>query len=127
MTYLKKPNILRLKIKETDNTCKKVYFATQQFADDYIKKLQRTSSRDVMPVESYLCSICSCWHLTSWTSPDIKKEFDQINAELEATEEMINRHIKIINDLVDKIKYENQGLKIENFNLKNELTKKFKS
>jgi len=93
MTYLKKPNILRLKIKETDNTCKKVYFATQQFADDYIKKLQRTSSRDVMPVESYLCSICSCWHLTSWSAVDLQKEFDRVNSELRTENKILKQKL----------------------------------
>ena len=106
MTYLKKPNILRLKIKETDNTCKKVYFATQQFADDYIKKLQKTSNRKIVPVGSYLCPICKCWHLTSGTAVDLQKEFDKINTEL---------------------RNENKRLKTENKNLKYKLMKLLKS
>lgn len=46
-------------------TCKKVSFANEDFAEAYLKKLQKTSIRDSVPQRAYLCTYCLNWHLTS--------------------------------------------------------------
>ena len=61
--------------------CKKVSFGTKQYADAYITKLQKTSQREKVPVASYLCPRCNCWHLTSWATPDIEKLMREVNNE----------------------------------------------
>lgn len=51
---------------ETKTTpCNKTYFSDEKQAQIYIDKLANTSTRKSVPVRSYLCSKCSCWHLTS--------------------------------------------------------------
>jgi len=45
--------------------CRKTQFATEEDARFYIKKLRRTSKRDVIPKRAYLCPKCLHWHLTS--------------------------------------------------------------
>lgn len=50
--------------------CKKVSFATEAFAEYYIDKLKKTSTRTVKPVRAYLCENCLAWHLTSIESKD---------------------------------------------------------
>ena len=45
-------------------TCKKVSFGTEEDANFYINKLQKTSSRELVPVRAYLCDKCTNWHLT---------------------------------------------------------------
>ena len=69
------------KITENGKYCKKVSFATQEYADAYITKLQKTSQREKVPVASYLCTKCNCWHLTSWQQPDIDKLMREVNNE----------------------------------------------
>lgn len=51
-------------------TCKKVSFTDEKFANDYLKKLHKTSSREIKPVRAYLCEHCLCWHLTSIRSEE---------------------------------------------------------
>lgn len=45
--------------------CKKVSFATEKFALQYVEKLKATSCRKRNPVNAYLCEKCLTWHLTS--------------------------------------------------------------
>lgn len=45
--------------------CKKVKFATEEFALFYVDKLQKTSIRDKKPIKAYLCQHCVSWHLSS--------------------------------------------------------------
>lgn len=120
---IKRINPEKLRIKETGNYCKKVYFGTQKDADEYIAKLQKTSKRDKVPVNSYLCERCKCWHLTSWTQLDIDKV-------LKEQDEKINDFIVDYNfALDDYMKWfrvaseEYQKMIIENHNLKYELAK----
>lgn len=52
--------------------CKKARFADEASAQMYIDKLKKTSTRDVKPVNSYLCHRCHAWHLTSIPSKEDK-------------------------------------------------------
>lgn len=45
--------------------CRKVFFADEKFALQYIAKLNKTSYRERKPVRAYLCQHCLNWHLTS--------------------------------------------------------------
>ena len=69
-------------LKTDKKYCNKVSFATQEDADYYINKLQKTSTRDKVPINSYLCVKCNCWHLTSWEQVDLNKFTEDTNAEL---------------------------------------------
>lgn len=53
--------------------CKKVYFANEKSAEYYIEKLQKTSTRKILPVRAYLCEKCLSWHLTSIISEERKQ------------------------------------------------------
>lgn len=44
--------------------CTKVSFINQEYADMYIEKLRKTSTREIKPIRSYLCPQCLTWHLT---------------------------------------------------------------
>ena len=127
---LKRQNLTRLKIKETGNYCKKVYFGTQEMADAYIAKLNKTSTREKVPVESYLCHTCNCWHLTSWQSPDIAKFIDDTNAELDAFRadyDYVFEHNMQVMDYMAKLYQDAQieiaNLKVDNFRLQKQLRK----
>ena len=45
--------------------CTKVSFIDENYADQYINKLNKTSKRKLKPVRSYLCDKCLTWHITS--------------------------------------------------------------
>jgi hypothetical protein len=45
--------------------CKKTHFADEKTANEYVKRLQQTSVRKVVPNRSYLCEKCLNWHITS--------------------------------------------------------------
>lgn len=49
----------------SNSKCSKVFFADEKFANMYIEKLKKTSTRSVKPVRAYLCEKCLSWHLTS--------------------------------------------------------------
>lgn len=53
--------------------CKKVSFADEKNALKYIDKLKKTSIRDKIPVNVYLCEKCFCWHLTNRISIEQKE------------------------------------------------------
>ena len=78
----KKALFRNFELKTNKKYCKKVSFATQEDADYYINKLQKTSTRDKVPINSYLCVKCNCWHLTSWEQVDLNKFTEDTNAEL---------------------------------------------
>ena len=120
---IKRVNLDRLRIKTTGNVCKKVYFGTQKDADEYIEKLQKTSKRDKVPVHSYLCERCMCWHLTSWSAPDIEKVIKETNEEINELIEEYNLSIEdwlVWFKAADKVF---QDMEIENHNLRWELAK----
>jgi molybdenum cofactor biosynthesis enzyme MoaA len=63
-----------------DNSrCSKTKFATEKDANYFIEKMQKTSSRKVKPVKSYLCPKCTRWHLSS--SQDHKTSLREIELE----------------------------------------------
>ena len=72
---------MKSKLTADGKYCKKVSFSTQEYAESYIEKLHKTSKREKTPVNSYLCTRCNCWHLTSWQSPDIEKLMREVDAE----------------------------------------------
>lgn len=87
---------------EQNDKCKKASFINERLADEYIKKLKKTSNRSVKPHRAYLCPICFCWHLTSY--------FDKEDMKLVYKErEIVNLKNKIAS-LESKIK-ELQGLR----------------
>lgn len=53
--------------------CKKVKFSDQNQAEAYIKKLKNSSTREIIPVITYLCTTCLAWHLTSRISHEMEK------------------------------------------------------
>lgn len=71
--------------------CTKTKYASQGMADFDIKKISKKSNRAIIPIRSYLCSICGSWHLTS------RKDF--------------NVEIKLLNDQVLDLKRENEALR----------------
>ena len=127
---IKRFNLTRLKIKETGNVCKKVYFATQKDADEYISKLQKTSKREKVPVNSYLCERCKAWHLTSWSTPDVKKVIEDINSDIntiidEYNESLEHNETQLKKDFehLQKFEIEYLNLNLENQKLKIKLKK----
>jgi hypothetical protein len=67
--------------------CKKVKFATEKDCNEHIKRLKKTSTREVKPIRGYLCPYCNTWHLTSReTFESIKiKELNITISELKVT------------------------------------------
>lgn len=125
---LKRPNFKFLKIKETSNVCKKVYFGTKQVADDFI--LKRSKEKDARPATSYLCHKCNCWHITSWEAPDITHFIKQVNEEIEAIEneyyrqyDQDNDHIEFCLKSVQSTQIALANLRLENYKLKNQIEK----
>ncbi len=114
-----------LRIYEEKQICKKVYFGTEKDANEYIDKLQRTSTREVKPVRSYLCPRCKCWHLTSWTELDIEYFLKQINEMIDSFNADQDREYEqdtklfstALNELVE-LKKENKRLELEIYKLK---------
>ena len=126
----KRHNISKLKLTEDGKYCKKVSFATQKFADTYIEKLQKTSTRRKVPINSYLCTKCNCWHLTSWEVVDISKVVRELNDELRKIEDEYNenydKNLKILKDVELKIQdliIESNNHKLENYKLRKRLSK----
>ena len=87
--------------------CKKVYFGTRQQADSYIAKIQKESTRQKVPVRSYLCFRCNSWHLTSWEAPDIENLIGQINAEIDCLnadmEKQYEHDIRILSTALNEV------------------------
>jgi len=125
---LKRPNFKFLKIKETSNVCKKVYFGTKKIADDFIKK--RSNEKDARPATSYLCHLCNCWHITSWEAPDIVHFIKQVNEDIEAIEREYYKQYDQDNDHIEFCLRASQdatiivaNLRLENYKLKKQLEK----
>lgn len=53
--------------------CKKVRYATEQFAREDVKRIQKKSTRDKVPYRAYFCDECRAWHLTSQKDWKIEK------------------------------------------------------
>lgn len=68
---------------------KKARFANEKAANEYIAKLQKTSTREILPARSYFCQ-CGAWHLTSSASSEasqklivLKQEHEKLKKEKE--------------------------------------------
>ena len=87
-------------------TCKKVAFATEENAEFYIKKLQRTSIRLVKPQRAYLCEKCLRWHLTHIQTIDLRcveKENEKLKSENLILKQKTKEQEQIINNLNNAI------------------------
>lgn len=84
------------KTKEKIETCKKVAFSDEQQANYYIEKLNKTSSRKIIPKRAYLCEKCFNWHLTSKkegkTYEFLLKENENLKKKLEKKNELISEY-----------------------------------
>lgn len=117
---MKQPNKIA-HFNPTKNVCKKVYFGTMEEADKHIAKLQKESKREKVPVRSYLCPKCNCWHLTSWSAPDIEHFVEQINREIDAFNAQIEKdYIETTRELSHAINIA-VDLKKENLLLQNQI------
>lgn len=93
-------------------TCKKTKFATEEYAAAYVKKLQKTSKRKVVPQRTYLCPECLTWHLTSLPAPvsEITKLHDQIKSHKDKSSQRLTE-IKRMQLSIVKYKQKIQRLK----------------
>lgn len=83
--------------------CKKVKFISEKFAEAYIEKLQKTSARVLVPVRSYLCPVCLCWHLSSNNSHEQVK-IKELQAIINDKNKLITKHEATICELRKQIK-----------------------
>ena len=82
--------------------CRKTHFANEKTALEYVKRLQETSKRQVVPDRAYLCERCLNWHITSLP---LKKELtikDQLH-QLELKLKEKNGRIKNLEKQVNKL------------------------
>lgn len=79
--------------------CKKVRFANEKFAQEYINKLSRTSNRERKPLRAYLCPFCLTWHLTSQIDRN-----DQFTDDHKAELKKKNEIIRTLQDRIHKLK-----------------------
>ncbi len=75
--------------------CKKVSFADERSANEYINKLKSTSERVNVPIRAYLCPQCFNWHLTSQKT----KEAQIFESKIEELQKTIQEQKRIILDL----------------------------
>lgn len=128
--YMKKQNFSKLKVISDGKYCKKVSFGTKKIADDYIDKLQKESTRDKVPVNSYLCTKCNCWHLTSWEQVDINKFVKDFNAKVDEFIDEYNdnfnadvKNLSEVANILEEALIERNNAMFENYKLKHELEK----
>lgn len=107
------------------NNCKKVKFIDEEFANQYIQKLQKTSKRKLKPVRTYLCEKCLTWHITSIESISFKLpklEQERLLAKEQKQKEYEQKGIEIA-----KQKQEEKYNKLNNkYNLLHQSNKKLK-
>lgn len=75
--------------------CRKASFSSEYFADEYILKLEKTSTRKRKPVRSYLCTKCLNWHLTSIKDA----ELSELRETVFRLNKEITQHVKTIKKL----------------------------
>ena len=73
--------------------CKKVQYATEEYALFDVNRIKQISNRSKMPVREYLC-FCGSWHLTSRAD---KK--DEIISELKIKNNELEKQIKELGNL----------------------------
>ena len=84
------------KILEMENNhfeCKKVQYASEEYALFDVRRIKKISERSKMPVRAYLC-FCGSWHLTSRAD---KK--DEIISELQIKNKELEKQIKELTNL----------------------------
>lgn len=86
------------------NECGKVSFINEKFANEYIEKLQKTSTRQRKPIRAYLCSQCLTWHLTSKTEFD-EDEIKVLKEKVKQKNILITALNKRINELKTKLRF----------------------
>jgi len=85
--------------------CTKTKFATQKQADYFINKLQRTSTRQSVPLRSYLCQHCFSWHLSSSEQRVTTQiQLNNCQAEIKEKNQLIQKLEKTIHELRVKLK-----------------------
>ena len=107
------------------NNCKKVKFIDEEFANQYIQKLNKTSKRRLKPVRAYLCEKCLTWHITSIESisPKLPKiEQERLLAKEQKRKEYERKGIEIAKQKQDE-KYNKLNNK---YNLLHQSNKKLK-
>lgn len=108
-----KPQRKIIKIFETKNICKKVYFGTKEAAEFHI--IKRATEEDAKTARSYLCHKCNCWHITSWTAPDVEGVIAEMNAHIDTinadAEEWYLEHEDLVIELMNKIRELERELK----------------
>ena len=45
--------------------CKKIKYGTKEIAEEDLRRIRKTSKKEILPIRAYKCKICNCWHLTS--------------------------------------------------------------
>jgi len=73
--------------------CKKVQYASEEYALFDVRRIKKISERSKMPVRAYLC-FCGSWHLTSRAD---KK--DEIISELQIKNKQLEKQINEFNIL----------------------------
>ena len=73
--------------------CKKVQYASEEYALFDVRRIKKISERSKMPVRAYLC-FCGSWHLTSRAD---KK--DEIISELKIKNNELEKQIKELGNL----------------------------
>lgn len=73
--------------------CKKVQYASEEYALFDVRRIKKISERSKMPVRAYLC-FCGSWHLTSRAD---KK--DEIISELKIKNNELEKQIKELSNL----------------------------
>lgn len=73
--------------------CKKVQYASEEYALYDVRRIKKISERSKMPVRAYLC-FCGSWHLTSRAD---KK--DEIISELKIKNNELEKQIKELSNL----------------------------
>ena len=82
--------------------CRKTHFANEKTALEYVKRLQETSKRQVVPDRAYLCERCLNWHITSLPLKKEKTIKDQLH-QLEMKLKEKNGRIKNLEKQVNKL------------------------
>lgn len=76
--------------------CSKTKFSTEENAKFYVEKLKKTSTRNKVPIRTYLCEHCLQWHLTSANNEETriekyKAEIKRLGAEIHKLTEIISK------------------------------------
>ena len=87
---------------ETKVFCKKVSFSDEKQAQIHIDKLAKTSRRGKIPIRSYKCQKCECFHLTSQIKNEDGKKFLIKIVELESLIKLKDKEIESFKKTIEK-------------------------